>query len=72
MTDKKHLPQRIREFLRADEGVSALEYAIVVGVVVVGVGVEAFTGVIQTALTNIGADVATTTNTLPSGNINPN
>ena len=35
---KKHISRRFRRFLRANEAVSALEYAILAGVVAVGVG----------------------------------
>ena len=34
----KHRSRRFRRFIRANEAVSALEYAVLVGVVVVGIG----------------------------------
>ena len=52
---------RIRRFLRAEEGVSALEYAILVGVISVGVVAAIVTlgddivGLLGQASTNVGA-----------------
>lgn len=45
-----------RRFLRAGRAVSAIEYAILVGVVVAGVGgaLIAFSDSTETALTNVG------------------
>ena len=50
----------LRRFVRAREAVSALEYAILVGVVVAAVGAAlvTFSGNIETALTKIGTSVA--------------
>ena len=50
------IAHRLRSFFGARGAVSALEYAILVGVVVAGVGgaLIAFSGNIETALTNIG------------------
>ena len=50
---------RICRFLRAEEGVSALEYAILVGVIAAAVGgaILAFGGNITTAIGNLGADI---------------
>ena len=45
----KHKSRRFRRFLRANEAVSALEYAILVGVIAVAVGA---------ALVLFGADIA--------------
>ena len=47
---------RIRRFLRRSEGVSALEYAILVGVIalVVGVALNEFSGQIADAIEGIG------------------
>lgn len=52
---------RIRRFLRANKAVSALEYAILVGVVAVGIGTAlvAFNTEITTALTNAGNKIKT-------------
>ena len=49
-----------RRFLRAREAVSALEYAILVGVVVAAVGAAlvSFSGNIETAMTTVGGAVA--------------
>ena len=51
-----------RRFLKANEAVSALEYAILVGVVTVAVGaaVFAFSGQIADAIEGIGAQVVNT------------
>ena len=59
----KHISRRLRAFAKANEAVSALEYAILVGVVVVGIGaaLAAFETQISTALSNIGTTVAGTT-----------
>ena len=61
----KHKSRRFRRFVRANEAVSALEYAILVGVVAVAIGaaIVTFSGEIKTALTNIGTDVAANTTT---------
>ena len=69
----KHKSRRFRRFLRANEAVSALEYAILVGVVTVGVGaaVVAFEGNIQTALETIGTDVTTTANITGQAPLDP-
>ena len=59
----KHKSRHFRRFLRANEAVSALEYAILVGIIAVAIGLAltAFEDQIQTAITNIGNDVATIT-----------
>ena len=56
----KNLLQFFRRFLRAREAVSALEYAILVGVVVAAVGAAlvTFSGNIKTAMTTVGGAVA--------------
>ena len=56
----KHISRRFRRFLRANEAVSALEYAILVGVISVGVGAAVVTvgDDITTALEAIGDDIA--------------
>ena len=55
----KHKSRRFRRFLKADEAVSALEYAILVGVVAtaIGLGVAAFGDSITAALTTLGEKV---------------
>ena len=55
----KHVSRRFRRFLRANEAVSALEYALLVGVVAVAIGAAlvTFSGDIQTAITGIGDEV---------------
>ena len=52
----KHKSRRFRRFLKANEAVSALEYAILVGVIAVAVGAAlfAFGGEIRGALDAIG------------------
>ena len=56
----KHISRRFHRFLRANEAVSALEYAILVGVIAVGVGAAVVTvgDDITTALEAIGDDIA--------------
>lgn len=53
--------QRFRRFLRADDAVSALEYAMVVGImaVILSAALVAFSDNITTALSTIGTEVAT-------------
>ena len=55
----KNILRAVARFTRAKEGVSAMEYAIVVGVVVAGVGgaVVAFTGEAEDAIEAIGTKV---------------
>ena len=57
-----------RRFFRANEAVSALEYAILVGVIVgaVAVALVTFSGNITTALQNIGSKVSPITTTTPT------
>jgi len=59
----KHKPRRFRRFLKANEAVSALEYAILVGVVAVAVGaaIVAFSGNITTAISTLGGGISSTT-----------
>ena len=66
----KHKSRWFRRFLRADKAVSALEYAILVGIVAVAIGgaLVAFSGDIKTAMTNIGGQVNTIT-TPAGGNV---
>ena len=55
----KHKSRRFRRFLKANEAVSALEYAILVGVIAVamGVGLAAFGDQIEAAIAAIGGQV---------------
>ena len=54
----KHISRRFRNFLRANEAVSALEYALLVGIVAVGLtgAIVGFSGNIEDALTAIGTE----------------
>ena len=56
----RHQWRRFRLFLRANEAVSALEYAMVIGImaVILSAALVAFSGNIETALTTLGAEVA--------------
>ncbi len=65
----KHVSRRLRRFLKANEAVSALEYAILVGVITVAVGaaVATFSGDIGKAITDIGDGVAKTTSVIEKG-----
>ena len=58
-----HKSRRFRRFLRANKAVSALEYAILVGVIAVAVGAAIFTfgGKIGDAIGNIGTQVGSAT-----------
>ena len=65
----EHVSQRLRRFARAREAVSALEYAILVGIIAVAVGgaLVLFGGNIKTAIGNIGPKVsAVTTPAIPT------
>ena len=65
----KHVSRRLRRFLKANEAVSALEYAILVGVVTIAVGAAlvTFSGNITTALTDIGTGLTETSKDLKKG-----
>ena len=65
----KHVSRRLRRFLEANEAVSALEYAVLVGVVVIAVGgaIVTFSGDVKTAVENIGDGLAVTTNKVKAG-----
>ena len=65
---KKHISQHLRQFARANEAVSALEYAILVGVAAVAVGAAlvTFSNDIQTAILALGDNVATINTTAPA------
>ena len=56
----KHISRRLRRFARANKAVSALEYAILVGVIAVAVAAAMvqFSGSITTALDEIGDKVS--------------
>ena len=59
----KHTSRRFRRFLRANEAVSALEYAIMVGVVSVALlgAFTVFNTEIKTAIGKIGENIRTNT-----------
>ena len=62
----KHISRRFRRFLKANDAVSALEYAILVGVIAVGIGLAltVFETNLSTAIeaisTRVGAGAGTT------------
>lgn len=66
----KQIPRRIRRFLKADQGVSTLEYAMMVGLMATAVGaaIVAFSDDVQTAITNVGTTISTTN---VQGTVNP-
>ena len=55
----KHKSRRFRRFLKANEAVSALEYAILVGVIAVGIAaaLTVFQDSIEDALETIGGQI---------------
>ena len=57
----KHVSQRFRRFARANEAVSALEYAILVGIIAVGIGLAltVFETKLSTAIEGIAGRVNT-------------
>ena len=63
----KNILRFLGRFVRAEKAVSALEYAILVGVIVAGVGgaLVAFSDNIETALGTIGGGVASQTAPTP-------
>ena len=65
--------RKTRRFLRVDEAVSALEYAILVGVVAVAIGAAllTFSGNIETAIEKIGTQVVATGNTAGTVDLDP-
>ena len=69
----RHISRRFRRFLKANEAVSALEYAILVGVVTVAVGAAlvAFSGQIGNAISTIGGQVEATANTATNRSLAP-
>ena len=64
----KHISRRLRQFARANEAVSALEYAVLVGVVAVAIGpaLVTFSNDVQTAILALGDNVATINTTAPT------
>ena len=60
---KRHILRRLRRFARANKAVSALEYAILVGVIAVGMAaaLATFESEITEAITRIGGIVDNTT-----------
>ena len=68
----KNFLRAVARFTREKAAVSALEYAIVVGVVVAGVGgaVYAFTGTTETAITTIGSNVTDGVSTMEKAKLN--
>ena len=61
----------LAKFMRAKDAVSAMEYALVVGIVVAGVGgaVWAFTGDVETAIATVGDKLGETAATAQSGTL---
>ena len=59
----KHKSRRFRRFAKANDAVSSLEYAILVGVVVGGIGaiIATFGADIQAAFDSIGGNITTVT-----------
>ena len=59
----RHTSRRFRRFLRTNKAVSALEYAILVGVIAVGVAaaLAAFESEVEAALKTIGDSIGDTT-----------
>ena len=59
MTKTKYISRRFRSFLRANKAVSALEYALLVGLIATAIAAALITfgGTITTTLTTIGAEV---------------
>ena len=62
MTIKRHTKGFLR-YLRSTRAVSALEYAILVGVIVaaIGLALNTFSANIATLMTNLGSNIAGTT-----------
>jgi len=67
----KNVLRAVARFTRAKEGVSAMEYAIVVGIVVAGVGgaVWAFTDDVEDAIQIVGTNLETTAGTAPTSGL---
>ena len=62
----RHISRRLRRFIRANEAVSALEYAVLVGIVVVGVGgaIYTFSGNVENAIKAVGTKVQAGSNAI--------
>ena len=67
----KNFLRAVARFTREKAAVSAMEYAIVVGIVAAGVGgaVWAFTGDVTTAVETIGTAVEATASSAPTGSL---
>ena len=65
----RHISRRFRRFAKANEAVSALEYAILVGVITMAVGAAlvTFSGNIGDAIENIATGLGKTTEALKEG-----
>ena len=65
----KHKSRHLRRFAKANEAVSALEYAILVGVVAVAIGaaIVAFSGDLADTLENMGTEIKDITVKTDSG-----
>ena len=68
-----NMMQSLWRFLRVDEAVSALEYALLVGIIAVGVGAAlvTFQDTITAAMTAIGGNVTTATAVQGAANPTP-
>ena len=66
----KHCAAYLSRYLRDTSGIAAMEYAIIVGVVVVGVGaaVATFQAEIVGLITDVTADVTATRTTVTNAN----
>ena len=66
------LLRRCGRFLRCERAVSALEYAVLAGVVIAGIGaaIVTFTGDLTTSIENVG-DAVGTTDIDDVGNLSP-
>ena len=64
-----HKSRWFRRFVRANKAVSALEYAVLVGIVGVAIagGIAVFGDKITTAMTNLGAGIIATPSAGPLG-----
>ena len=67
------LLRRAGRFLSCEKAVSALEYAVLAGVVIAGVGaaIVAFTGDLTTAIKSLGTNIEKTANTGGKTNLTP-
>ena len=69
----QHVSRRLRRFIRATKAVSALEYAILVGIITIGVAAAlvTFSDNITTAIKGIGGKVAETGGTADNADLTP-